>query len=151
IIVFKTEESEDKYFIKRIIGLPGETVEIKNGEVYVTEPGEVEQAIKLEEEYLNLENKDNTKVYFSDFSVFEVSEDHYFVLGDNRKASTDSRTCFQSSIIESCKDNPEKSFINKDLIRGKAWIVWWPLSNIRIIDKPDYEQAQANSESLEEK
>ncbi len=140
IVVFKTGKDEDKFFIKRIIGLPGEVVEIKNGEVYVENE-------KLEENYLNEKNKGNTQAYFSDLSVFEVPEDHYLVFGDNRKESTDSRSCFSATIIEKCTDTPEKSFIHKDLIRGKAWVVWWPLSNIRTIDKIDYNI----SESLEEK
>lgn len=147
IVVFKTDEEEDKYFIKRIIGLPGETVEIKNGDVYITEVGATESYI-LEENYLNPENQGNTKAYFKDFSVFEVPEGHYFVLGDNRKSSTDSRSCFQSSIVKSCTKMQEKAYVSAELIRGKAWIVWWPTSKIRIIDNPDY---QAVSESLDEK
>lgn len=149
IIVFKTEDNGDKYFIKRIIGLPGETVEIKDGEVYIT-PKNSTKSMLLEEDYLNIENKGNTQSYFSDFTVFEVPKSHYFVLGDNRKSSTDSRSCFQSSISTTCKDSPEKAFIDGTLIRGKAWIVWWPLSGIRTIKNPSYNYQQA-SESLDEK
>lgn len=150
IVVFKAPGQIDKYFIKRIIGLPGETVEIKDGEIYITKKGE-KISTKLEEDYLNLENKGNTKTYFSNFSVFEVPENQYFVLGDNRKSSTDSRSCFQSSLIESCKSTPEKAYITRESIRGKAWIIWWPLSNIRINKNPVYSLPQATSESLEEK
>lgn len=137
IVVFKAPSEEDKYFIKRIIGGPGDKVEIKNGEVYVNE-------IKIEEDYLNAENKGHTQSFFSDFSTFEVPENHYFMLGDNRKASTDSRSCFQSSLSLDCKSSPEKAFVNRDSIRGRAWLVWWPLSNIRLL-------SQESAESLEEK
>ncbi|MFA6305255.1 MAG: signal peptidase I [Candidatus Gracilibacteria bacterium] len=147
IVVFKPQEDGDKYFIKRVIGLPGETVQIKNGEVYVTNK-ENKETFKLNEDYLNEKNKGKTTAYFSDFSTFEVPEGSYLLLGDNRRESTDSRSCFMQSINESCKDSPEKAFVKKELIRGKAFVAWWPLQNIRLIKEPIY---QTNSESLEEK
>lgn len=160
IIVFKTEDktgdfslkemiglSDDKYFIKRVIGLPGETVEIKNGKVYITEVGAKEE-YELNEEYLNEENSENTKAYFSDLTVFTIPEKSYFVLGDNRRSSTDSRSCFQSRIDQSCKDIPGASYVKEEFIRGKAWLVWWPFSNIRTMEMPSY---AINSPSLEEK
>lgn len=151
IVVFKIEGTEEKYFIKRIIGLPGDTVEIKAGDVYVTPTG-IKEKIKLKEDYLNATNRSNTKSYFSGFSVFNVPENKYFVLGDNRQQSTDSRSCFQSNNIDiSCKDHPEAAFIDRKAIRGKAWVVWWPLKNIRTLKKTEYPEIQANSESLAEK
>lgn len=147
IVVFKTEDSDDKYFIKRIIGLPGETVEIEDGEVFITLT-DGQGTTQLEEDYLSADNKGNTKSYFKDFKTFEVPENHYFVLGDNRKSSTDSRSCFQSAISDSCKESPEKAYVDIDLIRGKAWIIWWPISSMRIVDNPVY---QADSVSLDEK
>ncbi len=147
IVVFKTGEDSDKYYIKRVIGLPGETVEIQDGEVFVNTVDN--QVMQLEENYLNERNKGNTQPIFSDFKVFEVPQDHYFVLGDNRMSSTDSRSCFLSSIDIKCKDEPEKAFVHQDLIRGKAWLVWWPIGNMRVIKDPPYQEA--TSESLEEK
>jgi signal peptidase I len=138
IVVFKAPSDESKYFIKRIIGLPGETVEIKNGEVYITKVNS-DKSEKLNEEYLNTENKGNTKTYFSDMSIFKVPESRYFVLGDNRRASTDSRSCFEGNISINCPENPDKAFVPRKNIRGKTWIVWWPIQNIRLIQHEDYQ------------
>jgi signal peptidase I len=141
IVVFKSPEHSDKYFIKRVIGLPGDIVEIRDGEIYINNE-------QIDEPYLNDTNRGNTKIYLSNFSVFEVPEDQYFMLGDNRKASTDSRSCFSSTLSITCKENPEKAFIQRDSIRGKAWLVWWPLSSFRTIESYDY---GLSSESLAEK
>lgn len=156
IVVFKTHEddsSEERYFIKRVIGLPGDTVEIKGGYVYLTPKGSKDQ-VKLNEDYLNVNNNGNTKSFFSGFNVFNVPEGKYFVLGDNRQASTDSRSCFKSNISISCKDHPEEAFVERKVIRGKAWVVWWPLKSIRLLGHHEYTElnpTQASSESLAEK
>lgn len=157
IVVFKVDEGdgEEKYFIKRVIGLPGDTVEIKGGYVYLTPKGSKEK-VQLKEDYLNVNNNGSTKAYFSGFNVFKVPDAHYFVLGDNRQASTDSRSCFRSNISITCKDHPEEAFVDREAIRGKAWVVWWPLKSIRLLAHPDYPElkgitAQAVSASLAEK
>lgn len=134
IVVFKTEESDGKYFIKRVIGLPGETVEIKDGKVYITQKNSTETML-LDEIYLNSSNRNNTRIH-NNRSVFEVPEGFYLLMGDNRSNSTDSRSCFQGSSVSAlCADNPEKAFVSREDLRGKAWVVWWPLSNIRTISQ----------------
>jgi len=137
VVVFNPNEAEDKYFIKRVIGLPGETVSIKNGEVYITDKDK-KTTTKLNEDYLNEENKGKTTAYFSDFDTFKVPEDSYLLFGDNRRESTDARSCFMQSINESCKNSPEKAFIKKSAIRGKAFVAWWPLKNFRLVKMPIY-------------
>lgn len=143
IVVFKPTDDSDKYFIKRIIGLPGEIVNIKEGKVYITDTKGT--TFELKEDYLNDTNKNNTDTYFSDLSTFEVPEGEYFMLGDNRIESTDSRSCFASVISSECRKQKDKAFVKEENIRGKASIVWWPLNSIRILHQPEY------SESLEEK
>jgi signal peptidase I len=132
VVVFKTEQTNGKYLIKRVIGVPGETVEIKDGNVFITNK-ETKETYKLEENYLNPSNKGNTQALIKDLTVFDVSEGQYFVMGDNRSNSTDSRSCFMGGTSETCRNNLDLAYITKENIRGKAWIVWWPLSNWRTV------------------
>lgn len=81
VIVFKYPEDETKYFIKRIVGLPGETVEINEKTVEITKTNG--EKITLSEPYIKLE-KDS-------FNNTKLADDEYFVMGDNRSASLDSR------------------------------------------------------------
>ncbi len=142
IVVFKIpheNKSEEKYFIKRIIGVAGDKIKIENGEVFIQTKNSSE-FIKLEEPYLNQYNKSNTKVYFEYNTEWEVPEDHYFLLGDNRNYSTDSRTCFDGTQTMSCKTDKNRAFVHKDIIRGKASIVWWPFKNMRTIKTTEYSE-----------
>jgi signal peptidase I len=130
IIVFELDnEDGDKYFIKRIIGLPGDKIRLSNGEVYLTVSGSDEEE-KLNETYLNETNFGNTNPIFPEMNEFNVPEGKYFALGDNRAVSTDSRSCFS---IPECTLNPENAFVPREVIQGKAWLVWWPLHNIRVV------------------
>jgi len=102
VVVFKPRVSKDKkYFIKRIIGLPGETVKIENGKVYLKTT--LSTAFEeLDEPYLSDENAGKTYVSNSmKEHIYEVPEGEYFVMGDNRQASTDSRTCFSKCVSRS--------------------------------------------------
>ena len=93
IIVFPYPDDEELDYIKRIIGLPGETIEGKDGLVYIDgEP--------LEESYVK-------EALDSDFGPYEVPEDSYFMMGDNRNNSQDSRYW-------------ENKFLARDKIEGKA-------------------------------
>ena len=96
-------------FIKRIIGLPGETVEVKNGRVGVLQDG---KDLILDEKYLpkNLVTNNDSRV--------TLEENQYFVLGDNRPESYDSRSW---------------GILSKNYIVGKAFIRVYPFSEIKII------------------
>lgn len=97
-------------YIKRVIGLPGEHVEIKDGKVYINE--EV-----LEEDYLSKAVETDTSLG-GEFSDIVVPDGYVYVLGDNRVASSDSRRF---------------GCIPIDRIEGKAWVRWWPLKNFGTI------------------
>ena len=109
IIVFPYRHKENTYYIKRIIGLPGETVQVKDGYVYIN--GE-----KLDENY-GLEVMEDAGIAAE---PIELGEDEYFVLGDNRNHSSDSR-------------DPSVGILHRDELIGRAWIRIWPLDSIGVI------------------
>ncbi|MCW3489948.1 signal peptidase I [Dethiobacter alkaliphilus] len=107
IIVFQASDQRD--FIKRVIGGPGDEVRIDTDGVYVN--GE-----KLDEPYV-LEDARQP------FQTVVVPEDALFVLGDNRNNSMDSR-------------HPSVDFVSFDSLKGKAMFVFWPLDRIRLLSHP---------------
>ena len=109
IIVFPYQYEENTYFIKRIIGRPGETVQIVDGTIYID--GEA-----LQESY----GREVMKNSGLAADPVTLGEDEYFVLGDNRNDSTDSR-------------DPSVGKIPRDRIIGRAWVRIWPLSKIGIL------------------
>lgn len=111
VVVFPYRAMEETYYIKRIIGLPGETVQIIGGYIYI-------DGKKLDESY-GLEVIDSDK-YGNAASPITLGEDEYFVMGDNRNGSMDSR---ESAV----------GLIHKDEFIGRAWIRIWPLKSIGVI------------------
>lgn len=110
IIVFPFKYKEDTFYIKRIIGLPGETVQITNeGEIFINDE-------LLKEGYGKEVMLDPGNAY----TPITLGEDEYFVLGDNRNNSSDSRS---SSV----------GVIHKDDIIGRAWMRIWPFSEFGIL------------------
>ena len=109
IIVFPFHYKENTYYIKRIIGLPGETVQIADGTIYIN--GEV-----LEESYGREVMQDPGIAA----EPITLGEDEYFVLGDNRNQSSDSR-------------DPSVGLIHRDEIIGRAWLRIWPLDSFGIL------------------
>lgn len=109
VIIFKYPKDPSRFFIKRIIGLPNETVEIKNGKVTIYNINKPE-GLNLEESYVKKGSLENTKV--------ELGENEYFVMGDNRGNSSDSR--FWGALP-------------KDMIVGKAFLRLLPVNKIDVL------------------
>lgn len=109
IIVFPYQYQEDTFYIKRIIGMPGETVQIKDGMIYI-------------DDEMLWETYGAEVMEYSGVAVdpIELGEDEYFVLGDNRNNSSDSR-------------DPSVGNVHKDQIIGKAFIRIWPLNKFGIL------------------
>lgn len=101
IVIFKYPDDESQLFIKRVIGLPGETVEIKDGKVYINGSD-----TPLEDSFVNGTPR-------GDFGPYEVPEDCYFMMGDNRNNSKDSRYW-------------KNTYVRFDQIVGKAVVRYFP-------------------------
>ena len=107
IIVFPYRYAEETFYIKRIIGLPGETVQIKDGYVYINEQ-------KLEESFGREVIRADR--YGQAAEPIKLGEDEYFVLGDNRNESADSR---ETSV----------GILKREDLIGRAWVRIWPLDS----------------------
>ena len=110
IIVFPYQYDENTYYIKRIIGLPGETVQVVDGYVYIN-------GSRLESDIYGNERMDDPMAASQPITL---GEDEYFVLGDNRNHSQDSR-------------DPSVGEVKKDTIMGKAWVRIYPFDKMGVI------------------
>ena len=105
VIVFRFPGDTSKDFVKRVIGLPGEEVEIVSGTTYI-------DGVALDEPYLTTKDGSNTAPLLLD-------DAEYFVMGDNRRSSNDSRNWGAV---------PEANIL------GKVWVVYWPVRQAQILD-----------------
>lgn len=116
VVVFRFPSDPSQFYIKRILGLPGETVRISGGKISVGLGANTLQG--LEEAYLSAAHQNG-----GDFSPLTLGPDEYFMLGDNRGASSDSRRW---------------GALDKDLIVGRAIISVWPLQDFAVLAAPSY-------------
>ena len=115
VVVFKPPVSEDE-FIKRIIGLPGDTISLHGGKVYIN--GKM-----LNENYLNSSLFTEAHPYLNEGIDIKIADGDYIVMGDNRPSSYDSRSW---------------GAIKKKDITGRAWLIYWPPKNAGVVIRPDY-------------
>lgn len=108
IVIFKYPDDESKLFIKRIIGLPGETVEVIDGRVYINGSN------------TSIDDSFCKETPIGDFGPYVVPEDCYFVMGDNRNHSNDSRLW-------------TNKYVKRSQIVGKAFLRYWPLNQIGLL------------------
>ncbi len=119
VVVFRYPLNPQEYYIKRIIGLPGEGVQVKDSRVIIYN-SEYPGGLILPERYLD----DGTPSYSNSDDKLTLGEDEYFVMGDNRTASKDSRTF---------------GGVNKSFITGRVLLRGWPFSRATIFnDAVDY-------------
>ncbi len=112
VVIFKYPLDQKKYFIKRVIGLPGETVEIKGGQIYIHNE-KYPSGIKLTEDYIK---NDDLNFKRPDTKV-TLKTDEYYVLGDNRSLSSDSRIWGPVTL---------------DLITGRPFLRLFPITKLSL-------------------
>lgn len=117
VVVLRNPQLTSEFFIKRIVGLPNETVDIENGEVKIINKDHPEGFV-LRESYLP------DSLLTSGFRHTVLSDAEYFVMGDNRGASLDSRMI-----------GP----IPKSNIIGRTWIRAWPVNRVSLFSAPEYQ------------
>lgn len=113
VIVFKSPTNPEKDFIKRVIAGPGDKVKIKNGKVFIN------QDVLDESAYIPQDFKTFAGQALREEIEYEVPQDSYLVLGDNRLNSSDSR---------------EWGFLKKDAIIGRSLLVYWPPNVFRFVN-----------------
>ena len=114
VVVIRDEENE-RYYVKRIIGLPGEKIEVKNDTLYINDQSKSEPYLSEKQVEVDLLKIDLT----GDFEPVQVPNNHYFVMGDNRLDSRDSRNGL--------------GYINKEDIVGTVSYVLLPIDSLRKI------------------
>lgn len=115
VIVFHAPPDHEKDFIKRVIGLPGETVMLKDGFVYINGKQLDESA------YLHSDVRTYGGSFLKDGQPYTVPANNYIVFGDNRPFSSDSR---------------EWGLLPSSMIIGKSSFVYWPLNVMRLVHNP---------------
>ncbi len=117
VVIFKSPRNKEIDYIKRVIGLPGDTVRLSNGVIYVN-------GLKIEEPYLAPGITTEIESFLAENQDFLVPEGTYFVAGDNRPHSADSRDFGPI---------PLEDFIGREIVR------YWPFTKIWAVETPDYE------------
>jgi len=120
VIVFRYPRNPQEYFIKRVVGLPGEQVQIKDGKVIVYNESNPD-GLTLSEKYL----PSDLMTFSQDDTKINVGSDEYYVLGDNRGASKDSRYF---------------GTVNKSFVTGKVLFRGWPVDEITVFNQSYWSQ-----------
>ena len=118
VIIFRYPKNPKEFFIKRIVGLPGEKIEIENNKIVIYNNENQDGIILDEDIYIPLDTKTT-----GSYSAI-LKNDEYYVLGDNRNASADSRMW---------------GVLEEHFIVGKAWIRAWPVGDFSMFEGVDYE------------
>ena len=134
IVVFRPPNADhSKHYVKRVIGMPGDEVIIRDGDVFIRVNGQSKEQ-RIPEPYLNERNLGHTYATAGDGGVekkFDIPEGHYFLLGDNRQGSLDSRS------FRDTKNEPVP-FVPEADIKGRVWLVALPISKVHAMEKAEY-------------
>lgn len=115
VIVLQAPDDPEKDYIKRVIGIPGDTVMLKEGDIYINNQ-------KLDEsKYISQDIRTNGGTFLPENQSITVPSRSYFVVGDNRSNSKDSRTL---------------GFIKQEAVIGKSFFVYWPPNRMRLVQNP---------------
>jgi len=115
VVVFKAPPSPDKDYIKRVIGVAGDTISVRNGDVYLN-------SVKLDESaYLSSDVRTYGGAFLQDGQTATIPQGEYFVLGDNRPDSSDSR---------------EWGFVPQADLIGRSFFTYWPLNEMGLVKNP---------------
>ncbi len=138
IVVFIPPTDDSKYYVKRVLGLPGDKIVVRDGKVYLREEkGDTE----LNESYLSSSNQGKTYRFNSNGGIsagdtseeaFDVPAGQYFLLGDNRQGSLDSRSFAYLGTHET-------AYIPEKNIKGSVWFVALPVTKIHAFQTPEYQ------------
>lgn len=111
IVIFEHPQKPGILLVKRVIGLPGEKIRVTEGNVYIND-------MILDEDYLAPSTRTPALNFLAENKTFQIPQDTYILMGDNRKASSDSR---------------DWGPVNTSLIVGRAVLIYYPFSNFRFI------------------
>lgn len=115
VVVFQAPPAPDKDFIKRVIGLPGDTIMLHNGDVYINSQ-KLDQHVFLKTDVRTYGGR-----FLNDDKPITVPDSNYFVMGDNRMNSSDSR---------------EWGFVPQNKLIGLSFFAYWPVNMVHVITNP---------------
>ncbi len=118
VIVFRYPRNPQEYFIKRIVGTPGDKIQIKDGGIYIYNIDNP-QGVAIDEPYL----LDGTKTYSLAKEVITLGEEEYYVFGDNRNSSKDSRSF---------------GAVKRSFIIGRVLLRGWPFDRVGFFEAMEY-------------
>lgn len=137
VVVFHPPTNNSTYYVKRVVGEAGDTLTLRGGNVFITEAGSTEE-YKLDETYLNEDNYGFTCPQPQDNCTstdretnYTIPEGHYFLMGDNRRGSSDSRS-FRDS------EGEPIPFVPTSSIKGRVWFVALPFKDMHAVEQANY-------------
>ena len=136
VVVFRPPNDPKRPYVKRIIGIPGDRIVIEDGYVYVQPEGS-DKLTAIDETYLNSKNAGRTfqappSSGNRSHIAYKVPEGRYFLLGDNRQGSLDSRSFRDES-------GDPIPYVEEDSILGKVWVIVLPFSKMHALAAPAYD------------